>query len=425
MAKSSDSPQDSTQDAWKVPETLLTGAADPPGWGQSFMDRLSDADLIALAPRVQREQYPRGSVLFREGEPSDALYIVRFGRLAVLKGESDSYSTLLAYHGPGEIVGEMGVVSERPRSASVIAIEDTELFCVKRDDFRSLLIEHPGINRAILDVLSDRLRAADTVRTTIIREEETLSRRLERLTTEADRLAELIRLRQETIDLIVHDLRSPLSVIATCLRMLRLMQPEEVPASATEFLNIAQRSTERLLHLVEELLEAARQEQAGMPLARQALDLPQLLQAAVNSARTVAEENEITLDLEWQPDLPPLQGDATQLERVMTNLLDNATAFTPVGGRIVVAAATREGEVEVSVTDTGPGVPPDQREYIFERFTRASGLKGRRRGFGLGLHFCRQIVKAHGGRIWVEPGPENVGSRFAFTLPIDGEGEDD
>jgi len=419
MVKSTELTEDPKQDMPELLETLATRAADPSGWGQSFMDRLSNADLIALAPRVRREQYPSGSVIFREGESSDALYIVRFGRLAVLKEERNGHSTLLAYRGPGEIVGEMGVVSNQPRSASVVTVEDTELFRVTRDDFRSLLVEHPGINRAILDVLSDRLRAADTARTAVIQEEKTLTRRLEQLTSEAERLAELVRLRQETIDLIVHDLRAPLSVIETCLQMLQLTLPEGGVASATDYLDIAQRSSKRLMHLVETLLEAARQEEAGVFLVRQPMDLTQLLQTTAKGARPAAEESDINLTLELPPDLPPVQGDATQLERVMVNLLDNAVSYTPAGGRIVVAAARKEGQVEVSVTDTGPGVLPDLREHIFERFARVPDVKGRRRGFGLGLYFCRQVVEAHGGRIWVEEGPENVGSRFAFTLPTE------
>jgi len=99
----------------------------------------------------------------------------------------------------------------------------------------------------------------------------------------------------------------------------------------------------------------------------------------------------------------------------MVNLLDNALSYTPAGGSVVIAAVRGENEVEVSVTDTGVGVPPEHREHIFERFARVPGDQGRRRGFGLGLYLCRQVVQAHGGRIWVEPG--NVGSSLVFTLP--------
>jgi signal transduction histidine kinase len=91
----------------------------------------------------------------------------------------------------------------------------------------------------------------------------------------------------------------------------------------------------------------------------------------------------------------------------------------------MVAAAERGGQVEVSVTDNGPGVPPQHREHVFERFGRVPGLEGRRQGFGLGLYFCRQVVQGHGGRIWVEPGPGDVGSRFVLTLPLEVRSDDE
>jgi signal transduction histidine kinase len=144
-----------------------------------------------------------------------------------------------------------------------------------------------------------------------------------------------------------------------------------------------------------------------------------LVQSMVESVRVTAPQCEVHLDCALPANLPQTQGDPIQLERVLGNLLDNAISYTPCEGRIEVAAVGRDGMVEVSVTDTGPGVPPEHREDIFERFTRVPGVEGRKKGYGLGLYSCRQIVEAHGGRIWVEPGPQGVGSRFVFTLPVD------
>ena len=110
--------------------------------------------------------------------------------------------------------------------------------------------------------------------------------------------------------------------------------------------------------------------------------------------------------------------DQSLLDRVLTNLIDNAVKHTPLGGLVTVAAEVLKGEMAVSVTDSGPGIPPEERERIFERFTQTTGEKRRRRGFGLGLTFCRLTVLAHGGRIWVESGADGKGSRFVFTLPL-------
>jgi signal transduction histidine kinase len=105
---------------------------------------------------------------------------------------------------------------------------------------------------------------------------------------------------------------------------------------------------------------------------------------------------------------------------VLGNLVDNAISYTPAGGRVVVSATAKGTGAEVSVTDTGSGIPVEYREHIFDRFSQVPGAQGRRRGFGLGLYFCRQVVQAHGGQIWMESGPHDIGSRFFFTLPQNG-----
>jgi signal transduction histidine kinase len=169
---------------------------------------------------------------------------------------------------------------------------------------------------------------------------------------------------------------------------------------------------------VDALLEAARQEESGVLVTLRPVDLTMLIEGAVENVASAATDSDIRLVHDVAPDLPRPFADAEKLERVVLNLLDNALSYTPSGGRIAVVAVARDGFVEVSVSDTGPGVPADYRETIFERFVRVPSVKGRRKGFGLGLYFCRQVVQAHGGDIWVEPGPGDVGSRFVFTLPL-------
>lgn len=395
-------------------------AADLSARALPFMDRLDEASRQVLLARGRHEWFPVGAVICQEGDPGDALYIVERGRVAVLKEMSDGRSTLLGYRGPGEILGEMSLVGQQPRFASLVAVEDTELLCIAAPDFPQLLDANPAISWAILNVLNDRLHAADTARTNIIQAERQLAYRVQRLTTEADRQAELARMRQESLELIAHDLRTPLAVIEGCLQMLRTTLPEEAQAASGGILDLAAHSTQRVSSLLNSLLEAARQDDLEAMLVYRPLTLPDLIESAVLSVSPAAEEAGIRLTQNVPPDLPRPRGDAGQLERVLVNLLENAISYTPSGGQVAVAAALRDGEIELSVTDTGPGVPAEYRESIFERFIRVPGVTGRRKGFGLGLYFCRQVVKAHGGRIWVEPGPGGVGSRFVFTLPVEG-----
>jgi signal transduction histidine kinase len=137
----------------------------------------------------------------------------------------------------------------------------------------------------------------------------------------------------------------------------------------------------------------------------------------LNDFMSQALEYGVILRNEIPEEFPQIRADLGKVTRVLTNLIDNALKFTPAGGQIILSAA-RHGShlIAVQVNDTGPGVPEEFREKIFERFSQVPGLVGRRRGSGLGLTFCRLALEAQGGRIWVEPRPGG-GSSFVFTLP--------
>jgi signal transduction histidine kinase len=230
----------------------------------------------------------------------------------------------------------------------------------------------------------------------------------------------LARVRRETIQLIAHDLRTPVTVIDGCLQMLEVSLPEQALAPVSKILDLAGRSSQQMMSLLEELLEAAHRETLGRAAMREPVDLNALLREAVDGTQAGARGAHLKLSLALPARLPSLLGDRNQLQRVLGNLLDNAISYTPDGGHVVVAARQVGQQVEVSVTDTGPGVPEQHRELIFERFVRVPGVAGRRHGFGLGLYYCRQVILAHGGRIWVEPAPRGSGSRFVFRLPLRG-----
>ena len=118
-----------------------------------------------------------------------------------------------------------------------------------------------------------------------------------------------------------------------------------------------------------------------------------------------------------QPDLPQIMADGDMIKRVLINLLENAIKYTPQGSQVALGASSHKDEVEMWVQDNGPGIPPAERERIFDKFTRLH-QNDTTRGFGLGLAYCRLAVEAHGGSIWVE-GDADSGACFKFTLPIE------
>ena len=223
-------------------------------------------------------------------------------------------------------------------------------------------------------------------------------------------------LRNDLISMIYHDLRSPLANIVSSLDVIEAMLPPDADPSQRSLLKIAIRSTERIQRLTNSLLDLRRLE-AGQPVTNQQFIPPASLSSdAVETVMPVLSNKNQTIAILIPEDIPPVWVDPDMIRRVLTNLLENAVKYTPAGSQISVGAQVLDGQVLMWVQDTGPGIPLSEQDRIFDKFTRLHGRSGPR-GFGLGLAFCRLAVEAHGGRIWVESGPE-IGACFKFTLPV-------
>jgi signal transduction histidine kinase len=344
------------------------------------------------------------------------MYMIWAGRVAVVKGGLDA-PTIIGYRGPGVLIGEMALLEHQPRSATVIAIEPLRLLGLKRDKFQQIIANMPQVGLSIMEMLSARLRRSDEARSIGEVSEKRLVSQVTTLESEKQRLEELQRLRQETSDLIVHDLRNPLGTILASVQMLEMTLPEDVLQDNRELLGIAKSGCERLRRLVDTLLEVSRMESGESQMILSEFDLVTML-ADVTGRVSILDRKGIDLQVRASAGRLTVAADRDKIERVLTNLLDNALKHTPEKGRIITAAETQGDEVYASITDSGPGIPAEERERIFERFAQVAGEKRQRRGFGLGLTYCRLAVEAHGGRIWVEPGEGGVGSRFVFTLPL-------
>ena len=400
---------------------LLAAQADHPDtpevpYTSSFIQLLVSADRGQLSQSFSEQRFAAGEVIFHEGAEGDSMFLIWSGRVATVKGDLES-PVILAYRTAGEIFGEMALLENQPRSASIIALEDTRLLELSRSRFEQLLSEQPAISRSIMEVLSARLRHMTTVRHTGELSEKRLSKQVSVLESEKQRLEELQRLRQETTELIIHDLRNPLSAIGISLKMLTLVLPEAVLQANHELLEIVQTSAQRLQRLVDSLLEVSRMETGEARFDIQSFNLGPLLHDVIQRNGILARKG-VKIDTDIPFDLPVI-ADREKIERVLVNLVDNALKYTPENGHIWVQTGQKADSLWLSISDTGPGVPAEDRERIFERFTQGTGDKLKRRGFGLGLAYCRLAVEGHGGRIWVQDGPNGVGSRFTFTLPLE------
>ena len=222
---------------------------------------------------------------------------------------------------------------------------------------------------------------------------------------------ELDRAKSALLSAVSHELRTPLAAIKGYTTTLLAEDVEWDPQARREFLEIILEETERLTHLVNNLLDLSRLEAGALVLNRQPCPLDAIIARARRALR--AQTHPILFQL--PADLPPVDVDAARIEVVFRNLLDNAIRYTPPGTPITISASVADGMMVVRVHDDGPGIPPWHRERIFDRFYRIPG-QVRSSGAGLGLAICKGFVEAHGGRIWLaEDGP---GTTFVFTLPI-------
>ena len=237
----------------------------------------------------------------------------------------------------------------------------------------------------------------------------------------AARSAERERVERDLLNTVSHELRTPLTAIKTGVSGLLAGSAARPPAEARLLQNI-DRSTERLILLINDVLDMARLRAGRVTLAREQLDLGEVIQDALATVRPLAEAKNQTL----VTDLPAraaqcacgLQApaDRRRVEQVLLNILNNATKYTPPGGRITVGAAAEPGQVRVWVHDTGPGIDPADQRRIFERFYIGPREGGRPDATGLGLAIANSLIELHGGQIGVQSSP-GTGSLFYFTLP--------
>jgi signal transduction histidine kinase len=345
------------------------------------------------------------------------MYMVQSGRIAIFKGDWDE-PTLLAHRGANESIGEMALIENLPRSATAVALEPCLCHRIDREQFRQWLQRNTVSGLAMLKTLSGRLREADQARNFNAHLEQQLLGKLNELKTQQERLLETQRLREELADLIVHDLRNPLSTIAGTLDLIRVILPPELLEQHAPLFEAAALSVDRLVRLTNTMLEVSRLEAGEMPLQISPVVIPDLLAEIAHRLGPLAQQEHVQLELQISPNIPTLMADMDLLDRVVTNLLDNAFKYAPEASTVMVAAQRRDDNLLISVTDRGPGIPPHQREQVFERFGQVDSERPKRRGFGLGLVFCRLVVEAHHGSLWLEEGDNQRGCKFVFTLPL-------
>ena len=315
--------------------------------------------------------------------------------------------------------GLAGVRAQLPgRQARIVAAGDPAL---ASDAPRLPLVGHGGVQAILLlDGLEPRrssecqpLEALCTLIALRLETRDQAQARQHSAETRAERLAELNELKDELLDSVSHELRSPLTSIRAYSELLLTYQDAAVQR---EFLEIINSESERLARLVSDVLDLTHIQSGSFVWNMAPVDVPALLRDAGRIYRPLLAREGLELDLGVEDGLPAVQADRDRLLQVLGNLLHNALKFT-IRGSVGLAAYHAGQEVHIAVSDSGVGVSPAERERIFDKFHQAGRApQGKTPGTGLGLAICRQIVEHHGGRVWVAAAPRG-GSVFTVALP--------
>lgn len=230
---------------------------------------------------------------------------------------------------------------------------------------------------------------------------------------------ELIALRQDLTNMIVHDLRGPMGTMMGSIQMLSLIlqgiPDPELVEEVNGLINIANRSGQYLKDLIDSVLDLGRLEQGNAPLAVSPTPLVDIFTEVREQTSPQATAKKININFSGMNDALIVNLDRNMIRRVLVNLIDNAIKYTPTGGKIRVETTVDEQAVTVQVIDNGPGIPSESQTHLFEKFTRAT-TDATIHGVGLGLAFCKLAIDAHQGQIWLES-EVDVGSRFIFSIP--------
>jgi signal transduction histidine kinase len=290
----------------------------------------------------------------------------------------------------GEVIGHMAILDSRPLPDASVA--------------RSVMSLSAGRAGAELE----RLKAAEGQQRALA-EVEVLKNRLQE---------ENVYLRRELIANVSHDLRSPLASLRGYLETLLLKEHALTEADRRSYLEIALRQAQHMQTLISELFELARLDFEGYRIEAEPVQLGELARDVAQKFGLAAQTRQVQLDLEVEPELGLARADIGLIERTLTNLLENALAHTPAGGRIVLSVRAQGARVMLCVSDNGSGIASVDMPRIFERFYRAD--KARRRdakGSGLGLAIVKRIVELHGSEIRVDSVVDR-GTTFWFDLPL-------
>ncbi|NLG97510.1 MAG: cyclic nucleotide-binding domain-containing protein [Chloroflexi bacterium] len=365
------------------------------------------ADEIASAGR--RKTYPPDTILCREGSYEKVFYIVLSGCVHVIKRINLKQKRILKQLGPGSFFGEMAILHNAPRTATVKTVTTTTVLEIHKDQFDGMLEQSNDVSLAIVREVSSRLRENDEMAI------EDLQVKANRLSEAYQKLLEEEYTRSVFLSTVLQEARNPLSAAnrTICSMRSERLQGEE----AEQALDSVYHNLQELTVLTNQLLFL--QEMDLLMLDFVPVDAAALIQAAVEQEQNFAARMGVSVCLEIPPGLPCFPGDARNLQCALGAVINNAIKFSPNGGEVLVKASCIDGQICIAVQDHGVGIPPEAVARIFDRYFHLDKVSEHVfHGIGLGLPIAKKIIDLHRGKIEVQS-EIRTGSTFTIFLPIE------
>lgn len=367
---------------------------------------ISQLEIDELINRSQVRNYVKGIVLTHEGEVESKFYILLDGRVSVTKTINNIEQRYLKELDAGDFFGEMALIHNAPRAATVTTLEPVTVLEIDREDFDRVLRNSSSVAMAMVCEISSRLRENDEMAI------EDLRMRASELAEAYQKLAEQELARREFLTNVAHELRTPLMAASGFLQLIQkgLITPEKMSG----VIDTVARNIGQITTLVNDILFL--QEMDLILPKFQPVDMGIIAREVVDSYQEKAAANLVTLHMETVPKIPSTSGDPKTLERALAALVDNAIKFSPNGGQVTISVHEGDGTVVVDVIDNGIGIEKERIPRIFDRFYHLEQSGDNLfDGIGLGLAITQQVIKQHNGRLTVESAP-GKGSTFSIHL---------
>ncbi|HZM20157.1 MAG TPA: ATP-binding protein [Anaerolineales bacterium] len=384
---------------------------------------LEDNELQEMAELTQLCTYPPEHILCHEGAYEDMFYIIAEGSVVIAKKMLDEAGErVLRVGGRGDLVGEMALIQNAPRAATVRTLTECTVLEMGKQDFETILSRSPRMALDMMRITLDRLRANDHMAIADLQRTNNILRQLDRN-------------KMDFIQVVAHELRTPLTVLNGYIKILRSSPDIKANASLGAMIEGIIKGTDRIHEVVNLMLDVTRIDTETLRVVAESVPLLQLMNELVQDLAQATEGRKLEIIIDFASETPQMYGDPTLILKALYQLVINAIKYTPDGGKVTISTGPCKIEdeipgVQIKVSDTGIGIDAEHHELVFEKFYQVGSVtihssgkttfKGG--GSGLGLAIVRGVARAHGGKVWVESSGHNEtnfpGSTFYLQLPI-------